>query len=116
LREETLGFGYLGHFILNEQLKDKLLKIWWCVLVSMWHTQKERSKCNRFKESFACTHLQRLKSPYKVQWNKIITIFQSQDLGFFSTLYALNDAMWLESLDMVLLHIGPKLVWFLHSF
>jgi hypothetical protein len=27
LREETLGSGYLGHFILNEQLKDKLLKI-----------------------------------------------------------------------------------------
>ncbi len=27
LREETLRSGYLGHFILNEQLKDKLLKI-----------------------------------------------------------------------------------------
>ncbi len=26
LQEETLGSGYLGHFILNEQLKDKLLK------------------------------------------------------------------------------------------
>jgi hypothetical protein len=112
LQEATLGSGYLGHFILNEQLKDKLLTTWWCVCKYVTHTEREKLMQQIQRVVLHAPHLQRLKSPYKVQWNKIITIFQSQDLGFFSTLYSLNDAMWLESLDMVLVHIGPKLVCF----
>jgi hypothetical protein len=62
------------------------------VLVSVCDTHRKREvNANNSKSCLHAPHLQRLKSPYKVQWYKIITIFQSQDLG--SSLHYIHSMM-----------------------